>query len=135
MTPRSKIYLAIKRSHKYQDSALTLLMPIFENYKMAMGAMVELSKPTPRYPRSSHQSGIAIFGEAPELAWQGSGKPELMELPTGTMVFPESRRVYPDPKAMTGVLGPDIVREALYDVTVKNAFTPFAHTTIKKIPE
>lgn len=139
MTPRSKRYFAIKRSHKYHDSAIACLMPVFENYKLAMDAMAKLAKPIPRYPRSGHERGYAIVGEVgPELVMRADGSTfmtysRLLELPTGTVIIPESARIYPDPKSFTGELGPDIVREGLYDVTVKNAFTPFAHTTIKKI--
>lgn len=138
MTPRSKRYFKIKQSRKYQQSALAMLMPIFDAYHLCIEKMKEIAKPVDRY-----RSGIAIIGElGPELIICQGGQfirspstRRLMEFPLGTVIIPESARIYPDPKSFTGELGPDIVKEGLYDVTVEDAFTPFAQTTVKKVIE
>lgn len=144
MTPRSKRYLALRRSMKYQESALAMLMPIFKAYNLCIDKMKEIAKPVDKRPLGTrYPSGTAIIGEVgPELIICQSGqfirtspKHTLMEFPLGTVIIPESARIYPSPKSFTGELGPGIVKDGLYDVVVENAFTPFAKTTVKKITE
>jgi hypothetical protein len=122
MKPRSKRYFARRWSRKYGETLFTKLIPIFE----AMDAYMKLTAPRPKYPPgTTHPGGTAIVGEVgPELLIMRDGSRVIttsrifprIELPAGTMVFPES-----------------VIKEGVYDVKITNFMTPEAEMTVKKV--
>lgn len=126
MTPRSKKYFR----QKLFDRKL-------KNWHLSdfVDWMIKRSQPTPRFPEGIQPSRAAIVGQV---------GPELLMRPDGSTFMTHSR-LYPIEKPVEDLIlakkyrdmllsrpiKPPFERQGFWDVTITNAFTPFAKMTIK----
>lgn len=121
MTPRSRRYFAIKKMRHYCRDAFALV-----------AMMIERAKPVPNYTRGmKHPGGPAIIGIADGRVFLPESRIFPMFAPIENMLLAEEYR-----KALrAGGKRPIIVRRGIWDVNIKNAFTPFEKTDVTKIED